>query len=104
MNAQCTSPDQDLPLISEQSACQLAPSWSLTSMTTRLKGYLNTLQRRRESRDAFKHLLSLDDALLRDVGVTRADVEWAAQLPLSVNAARALQDCAAAHKRLKDLE
>ena len=103
MNAQCTSPDQDLNLISEQSACQLAPSWSLTSMTTRLKDYLNTVKRRRESRDAFRHLLSLDEALLRDVGVTRADVEWAAQLPLSVNAARALQDCAAAHKKRNDL-
>ncbi len=103
MNAQCPSSDQDLPLITVQSACQPAPSWSLTTITARLKDYLNTLQRRRESRDAFKHLLSLDEALLKDVGVTRADVEWAAQLPLSVNAARALQDCAAAHKKRRDL-
>ena len=103
MNAQCTSPDQDLHFSTEQSACQPVRTWSLMSLTTRLKDYLNTLQRRRESRDAFKHLLSLDESLLRDVGVTRADVEWAAQLPLSVNAARALQDCAAAHKKLKDL-
>ena len=103
MNAQCTSPDQDLHFSTAQSVCQLARPWSLTSLTTRLKDYLNTLQRRRESRDAFRHLLSLDESLLRDVGVTRADVEWAAQLPLSVNAARALQDCAAAHKKFKDL-
>ena len=104
MNAHCTSPDEDLIVTPERAVCQFAHPWSLMGLTTRLKEYLNTLQRRRESRDAFKHLLSLDDALLRDVGVTRADVEWAAQLPLSVNAARALQDCAAAHKRLKDLE
>ena len=103
MNAQCTSSDQDLHFSTEQAASQLAHPWSLITMTARLKDYLKTIHRRRESRDAFKHLMSLDDVLLRDIGVTRADVEWAAQLPLKVNAAHALQDCAATHKRLKDL-
>ncbi len=48
-------------------------------------------RRRRLDRSAFLTLTGLDDATLRDIGLARADVEWAAQLPLDVNAARALQ-------------
>ena len=33
-----------------------------------------------------------DDFLLRDIGVTRADVRWAAGLPLTANAALALEE------------
>ena len=37
-------------------------------------------------------LENFDDHLLYDLGVTRAEVEWAAGLPLTVNAALALEE------------
>jgi hypothetical protein len=35
---------------------------------------------------------SFDDYMLRDIGVSRGDVRWAAGLPLTVNAALALEE------------
>lgn len=57
--------------------------------------FLQWIERRREqreSRDAFSHLLKLDDSLLLDIGVTRADVERAANLPLTEDAAQVLHE------------
>ena len=47
---------------------------------------------------ALAQLRGFDDHLLRDIGVTRADVDWAAGLPLTVNAAIALEE-RSAHRR-----
>ena len=33
-----------------------------------------------------------DDYMLRDIGVTREEIQWAAGLPLTVNAALALEE------------
>lgn len=51
------------------------------------------VQRRdqRETREAFRYLLTLDDELLEDIGVTRDQVRQAADLPLNQNAALVLQ-------------
>ena len=35
---------------------------------------------------------SFDDYMLRDIGVTREEIQWAAGLPLTVNAAIALEE------------
>ena len=35
---------------------------------------------------------SFDDYMLRDIGVTREEIQWAAGLPLTVNAAVALEE------------
>ena len=45
----------------------------------------------RINRAAFRNLQGADEAILKDIGVTRSDVEWAAQLPMSQNAAQELQ-------------
>ena len=45
-----------------------------------------------------------DDYLLRDIGVTRGEVEWAAGLPLTVNAAVALEERAFRRRRKGDLQ
>ena len=47
---------------------------------------------------------TLDEYLLRDIGVTRAEVRWAAGLPLTVNAALALEERSQLRRngRLKD--
>ena len=45
----------------------------------------------RIDRAAFRQMLSLDDELLDDIGVTCANVEWASQLPIHQSAAQALE-------------
>lgn len=64
---------------------------SLIGLRQRLAHYFRTRAQQRRDRAAFRNLLSKDDAILRDIGVTRADVEHAAGLPLSQNAAQELR-------------
>jgi uncharacterized protein YjiS (DUF1127 family) len=54
----------------------------------------------RERRDAFVDMLRLDDAILDDIGVTRAELNRAARLPLRIDAARALADAARTRRNL----
>lgn len=51
------------------------------------------------ARRAVARMDRLDDHLLRDIGVTRVDVRWAAGLPLTVNAALALEERAMERRR-----
>lgn len=44
----------------------------------------------RLNRQAFRALLGKEDWVYRDMGVSKADVEWAANLPPHINAAREL--------------
>lgn len=44
------------------------------------------------ARRAVNRLDTFDDYILRDIGVTRGDVRWASGLPLSINAAVALEE------------
>jgi uncharacterized protein YjiS (DUF1127 family) len=41
-----------------------------------------------EDRRAFETMLALDEVILRDIGVSRDELEWASRLPLGFNAAR----------------
>ena len=50
------------------------------------------LLRNWRARRAVARLDHLDDHMLRDIGVTRGDVHWAVGLPLTVNAALALEE------------
>lgn len=51
------------------------------------------------ARRAVARLDRLDDHMLRDIGVTREDLRWAAGLPLTVNAALAMEDRTRARRR-----
>lgn len=53
---------------------------------------LGDLIRNWRARRAVARLDRLDDHMLRDIGVTREDLNWAAGLPLTVNAALALEE------------
>jgi uncharacterized protein YjiS (DUF1127 family) len=53
------------------------------------------------ARRALVQLQSFDDHLLADLGVTRADVDWAAGLPLTVNAAAALEERSSQWRRAR---
>jgi uncharacterized protein YjiS (DUF1127 family) len=46
----------------------------------------------RRDRDAFMQLVWQEDRIFSDIGYTRADVNWAANLPIHMNAAKELQN------------
>jgi uncharacterized protein YjiS (DUF1127 family) len=52
------------------------------------------------ARRAVARLEVYDDYMLRDIGVSRADVVWAAGQPLTVNAALALEERSLKRRRL----
>lgn len=60
---------------------------------------LRDVERRRKDRAAFRQMLNLDDHILRDIGVTREDVIWANNLPLSQNASCQLRKKSQARRR-----
>jgi len=60
---------------------------------------LLTLIRNWRARRSVRRLETLDDYLLRDIGVTREELQWAAGLPLSVNAALELEERATRRRR-----
>jgi uncharacterized protein YjiS (DUF1127 family) len=53
---------------------------------------IGALWRHWQAHRSVRHLASLDDHVLRDIGLTRGDVEWAERVPLSQNAVLALED------------
>ena len=55
-------------------------------------GLLTRLWENWKAHRAMAHLSRFDDHMLRDIGLTRADVLWAEKLPLSVNAVMALEE------------
>jgi len=63
-----------------------APGALLGGFLDRIRRLFRVIARRRR----FKRVLDLEDRLLDDIGVNRAEVEWAARLPLGVNAAEEL--------------
>ena len=62
------------------------------SLAGAVLSYFKAKTKQRQDRAAFQHLLSLEPKILKDIGVTRGDVLWANNLPLSVNAAVALEN------------
>ena len=48
--------------------------------------------RRWRARRSIRKLTEFDDYMLADIGVSRSDARWAAGLPLTVNAAIALEE------------
>ncbi len=55
-------------------------------------GLLTRLWENWKAHRAMVQLVGFSDHMLRDVGLTRADVVWAEALPLSVNAVMALEE------------
>jgi uncharacterized protein YjiS (DUF1127 family) len=66
-------------------------------------GALTFIKRLLHNWKARRRVVSLedyDDHILHDIGVTRTDIRWAANLPLTTNAALALEE--RAFRRRKD--
>lgn len=69
-------------------------SWYLT-----LRDWILASEAQIDRRRSFKRLLDLDDHMLRDIGVTRHEVEHAAGLPLSRDAGSELQRLALSRRQ-----
>ena len=57
-----------------------------------LVSFLHRLTRNWKAKRRIAALGNFDDYMLQDIGVTRDEVQWAAGLPLTVNAAIALEE------------
>jgi len=64
---------------------------AILAVASRAAKAFATWRRRRRDRAAFMQLLGKDDWVYRDMGITRADAEWAAGLPKQINAAKELE-------------
>ena len=62
--------------------------------------YLSRLYRNWKARRSVSRLAEYDEYMLRDIGITREEIRWASNLPLSVNAALALEDRAFRRRKL----
>jgi uncharacterized protein YjiS (DUF1127 family) len=54
--------------------------------------FLRRVTRNWKAKRRIAALGNFDDYMLRDIGVTRDEIQWAAGLPLTVNAAVALEE------------
>ncbi len=68
----------------------IQPAHPLTGLVDRIRAANARVRTRRQEREGLRQLLELDDHALRDIGVTRGDVAYAARLPASENPSRAL--------------
>ena len=79
------------------------PSSSITTVTQnllkRVLQFLIERRRQRINRLPISDLLSLDDNMLKDLGLTRGDIQWAGKVPSSINAAAELEILARRSKR-----
>ena len=64
---------------------------SVTQAPGRVLPFIARLVRNWKAKRAITRLQDFDDYMLRDIGVTRLDVRWATELPLSTNAALELE-------------
>jgi len=80
-----------------QNSC--APAAPKSGIMSRAVTRFTTRMQQRKKRADFQHLLALDPRILRDIGVSRGDVVWANNLPIEVNAAKALEKEARGRKQ-----
>ena len=57
-----------------------------------IASFLRRVSRNWKAKRRIAALANFDDYMLRDIGITRDEVQWAAGLPLTVNAALALEE------------
>jgi len=61
------------------------------NMIAKLQNYLELRRQRKIDRNAMLTLLSLDEASLKDIGISRDDVIWASKLAMHKNASLELE-------------
>ncbi len=63
----------------------------VASLLAALWTWIKQRHEQRQDRALLQNVTALDDHMLKDIGITRNDVIWASQLPLSQNAAQELE-------------
>ena len=63
----------------------------LAGLITKMKTSLAQRRQRKIDRDAFRNLLLLDEASLKDIGVSKDDIIWASNLAMNENASKELE-------------
>ncbi len=63
------------------------------------EGIISRLIHNFQARRTVKQLSQMDDYILRDLGVTREEINWAYSQPFYVNAANALEDRSSTRRR-----
>lgn len=58
-----------------------------------LEFWVYVLSRRHHFKKLFKPLLQQPDEMLEDIGFSREEINWALQLPLKIDALKALEAC-----------
>lgn len=61
--------------------------------------WIRIFRRRHHFRRLFRPLLNEDDQILSDIGFERTDIQWALELPLKVDALKALEACRRARRK-----
>lgn len=64
-----------------------------------LRAKLHARAVERIHRQSYRQMMELDDAILRDIGVTRGEITWAASLPLGVDSKAAIAENRARSER-----
>lgn len=87
--------------LSERAACSALLNSGNNHTNTPVQRWLTSIKRfvverykQHLDRLAFRKMLSLNEHLLKDIGITRADVMYATKLPLSVDAAKEVESIA----------
>lgn len=82
-----------------RSGRQSCPPQRATGLVGSMRALWRRLRAQMEDRAAFETVTRLNDEQLRDIGLSREDVDWARTLPLSINAGAALAERARARRR-----
>ena len=63
----------------------------ISQMAAQFRTHMQNHNQRHIDHKAFRDMLLLDEAMLKDIGVSRSQIIWAANLPASQNASLALE-------------
>ena len=89
----CSNQDSSMRRATPETLMTWMPSLVIKAVQA-LTHYVSRKYNQRLDRQAFNYLLTLDENLLRDIGVTKQDILWASQLPLEVDAAARIEEIA----------
>lgn len=83
-------------------AARTAPDWP-GRLVRQWRHWWQQRQKRQADRRAIAYMQTLDDTMLRDIGLHRGDISWASNLPKSADALTELELLARGHRTRRDL-
>lgn len=75
------------------------PATPSLAFMAKLEFWFRIYRRRHHFRRLFVPLLDNDDRILSDIGFERVDIQWALELPLKIDALKALEACREARRK-----